>query len=405
MWGLSLQHELPSHMGLEVDYIGRYGSDLFGGYNANAYQIFRNGFLQAFQALQAGKDSPLINKLLANYPGLSSGQTPSQFIKDNFTSELGRNSIGDIASFVNLATDLAGNQLIADNGFGPYFFNSFPQFASEVDTLDTHDWSHYEALQAQLQKHFRNGLQFQASYTFSKSLDTRSYDPIFTTVPTFGAYQTGTSVPWDVAHRDWNYAPSDFDRRHAFQGDWVWELPLGRGKTWLHDINSTLNRAVGGWSLSGIFTLQSGRPFTVFSGAYTYSDSQMTPASCNGCTPGMGHLNWQGGAPYAPGAALYYFTADQQSQFYQPPAGQMANLGRNFFRLPHNFNIDAALGKKFQVTERQDLQLRLEVQNLTNSVIYDLPYSSRITSGMFGYMEGQTFNHARRMQVSAKYTF
>jgi len=38
-------------------------------------------------------------------------------------------------------------------------------------------------------------------------------------------------------------------------------------------------------------------------------------------------------------------------------------------------------------------------------VIYDLPYSSRITSGMFGYMEGQTFNHARRMQVSAKYTF
>jgi outer membrane receptor protein involved in Fe transport len=119
----------------------------------------------------------------------------------------------------------------------------------------------------------------------------------------------------------------------------------------------------------------------------------------------MGHLNWQGGSPYSSGAALYYFTPDQQSKFYQPDAGQLSNLGRNFFRLPHNFNVDMTLGKKFAITERQTFQLRLEVQNLTNSVMYDVPYSARITSGMFGYMMGQTFNNARHMQISAKYEF
>lgn len=91
--------------------------------------------------------------------------------------------------------------------------------------------------------------------------------------------------------------------------------------------------------------------------------------------------------------------------FYQPAAGQLSKIGRNFFRLPHNFNIDMTVGKKIAITERQTLQLRLEIQNLTNSVVYDTPYNSNITNGSFAYMLGQTFNTARKMQVSAKYEF
>jgi len=408
MWGLSVQRELPHKLGLELNYIGRHGSHLFGGYDSNQYQIFNNGFLTAFKQMQANGgngDSPLIDSMLANYPGLE-GMTPSAYIESNFPQWFSRNSVGEMAKFVNLATDASGTkQLIALNGFSPYFFNAFPQFASEVDTLDTHDWSNYNALEAQLQRRFSNGLQFQASYTFSKSLDTRSYDPMFTTVPTGAAYQSSTSVPWDFAHRSWNYAPSEFDRRHALQGDWVWEFPFGRGRQWLHDVNPVLDRVVGGWSLSGIFTLQSGMPFTVFSGAYTYSDSTQTPANCNGCSPNMGHLNWQGGPPFGADSSLYYFTPDQMAKFSQPAPGQLSNTGRDYFRLPHYFNLDASLAKSFRITEAQSLELRIEAENLTNSVMYGAPYSSRITSGLFGYMEGQTFNGCRKMQLSAKYTF
>jgi hypothetical protein len=401
MWGLSIQRELPHKLGLEVDYIGRHGSHLFGGYDANQYQI-SPAFIAAFKQLQAGQQSSLINAMLNGY--VSSGSA-SDYIINNYGTMLGRNSIGELAKLVNLATDGSGNQLIADNGFSPYYFNHFPQYASEVDTLDTHDWSNYNALQVQLQRRFSNGLQFQASYSFSKSLDTRSYDPTFTTVPTGGSSQSTTSVPWDYAHRNWNYAPSDFDRRHVFQGDWVWELPFGQGKMWMNHVNPVLDRTIGGWTLSGIFTLESGRPFTVFSGGYTYSDSTYTPASCNGCSPDMGHLNWQGGAPYSANASLYYFTPDQQNKFYTPDPGSFSNLGRNYFRLPHNYNLDMALAKNFHITERQIFEVRLDAKNVTNSVMYDLPASSRITSGAFGLMSGQTFNAARHMQFSAKYTF
>lgn len=60
----------------------------------------------------------------------------------------------------------------------------------------------------------------------------------------------------------------------------------------------------------------------------------------------------------------YYFTPEQRAKFTQPEAGTLSNIGRNYFTLPPNFNLDMALGKRFRITEAQDLQLRLEVQNL-----------------------------------------
>jgi Carboxypeptidase regulatory-like domain/TonB-dependent Receptor Plug Domain len=410
-WGLSIQHDLPAKLVLEVNYIGRHGSHLFGGYDANRHEIAKNGFLDAFKQLQANNftgDSPLINQLLTNFSDRGSA-TGSQYIQDNFPTSLALNSIGPVAKFINQLTDGNGNQLIAAEGFSPFFFTPFPQFSDEVDTLDTHDWSNYHALEVQVQRRFTNGLQFQASYTYAKSLDTRSYDPTFSTVPT-GSSQSSSSIPFDNVDRRLNYARSDFDRRHALQGNWVWDLPFGRGRQWLHPESSIVNHIIGGWQVAGIFTLQSGRPFTVYSGAYTYNDTVMTPASCDKCSPGMGHLNWQDGngdpAPAFDGnASLYYFTPQQQSLFYQPAPGQLSNIGRNFFNLPHNFNVDMGVAKMFKITEHQNFEMRLDVQNLTNAVIYDTPVSSRIVSGSFGNMLGQTFNHARRMQLSGKYTF
>ncbi|HYG99772.1 MAG TPA: carboxypeptidase regulatory-like domain-containing protein [Terriglobales bacterium] len=396
MWGFSIQRELPRSMVLELNYLGRHGTSLFGGYDSNAHEIFKNGFLDAFNTVKNGGDSPLINALLA-------GKTAngSAWLRSQYSTRLKRNDVAYIAKVINQLTTSTGQQLIVANGFSPYFFVKYPQFADEVDVLDTHDFANYHAFEVQLQRRMTGGLQFQVSYTLSKSLDTRSYDPTFTTIPT-GSYQSSSSIPWDNSNRRRNYASSDFDRRHMLQGNFIYELPFGRGKLLGRNASGVLDKIIGGFQVAGIVTLQSGRPFTAYSGAYTFNRTVMTPASCDDCSPDMGNLHWTGD-PYT--SDLLYFTPEQKSKFYQPPAGQLSNVGRNYFRLPNNYNLDMAIAKKFKITEHHQLELRLDMQNVTNSVMYDLPYSSTITSSYFGDMKGQTFNASRKMQLVAKYTF
>jgi len=174
---------------------------------------------------------------------------------------------------------------------------------------------------------------------------------------------------------------------------------------WLNK-NGWIDRVVGGWSLAGILTLQSGRPLTGYSGGYTFNDTVLTPASCDGYSPDMGKMHWEGGDPFSADASCLLLHPGTKSKITQPEAGTLSNIGRNYFTLPPNFNLDMALGKRFRITEAQDLQLRLEVQNLTNSVVFDAPStgSSDITGSTFGLMT-RISNTPRKMQVSAKYTF
>lgn len=120
----------------------------------------------------------------------------------------------------------------------------------------------------------------------------------------------------------------------------------------------------------------------------------------------MGKLHGEGGVPFSADASRYYFTPEQRTKFTQPKAGTLSNIGRNYFTLPPNFNLDMALGKRFRITEAQDLQLRLEVQNLTNTVVFDARStgSSDITGRSFG-LDDADLNISRKMQGSAKYTF
>ena len=95
------------------------------------------------------------------------------------------------------------------------------------------------------------------------------------------------------------------------------------------------------------------------------------------------------------------------AKFTQPEAGTLSNIGRNCFTLPPNFNLDMALGKRFRITEAQDLQLRLEVQNLTNSVVFDAPSTgSKRHYRQHLRLDDADLQHTpRKMRVSAKYTF
>ena len=405
-WGLSLQQEVFKNTVVELNYIGRHGSNLYGGYDANQVNILATTpttgaetFLQAFNTVKSGGDSPLMNLLMTADSRRLAGESGSTEIRRLFASTLNLNSVAALAASIGQRTQGGASLLVLD-GLPQTLFQRYPQFGGGLNVLDTNDWSNYHALQVQLSHRYSGGLSYQFSYTWAKSLDTRSFDPTFTRVGR-GTSQSASATPFDITNRRLNYARSDFDRRHALQGAWVYELPFGKNKRWFGSANESLDRIVNGWEFSGILNLSSGRPFTVYSGSNTYSNVVSSPAQCNsGCSSDMGHITVDpvSGNPYL-------FDAGTRNLFSAPAAGALGNTGRNAFDLPHYFDMDVAFGKKTRVFETQTLEMRFEMQNAFNTVLYSLAESSTITSGVFARERGAGGNSARRCQIVLKYSF
>lgn len=429
-YSVSFQREIGWKTVLEVNYVGRQGRHLFGGYDANQVDIRNNGFLADFELLRTGGTGvqvPRINALLAGDSRLQLvggvRETGSDWLRrqtlvgtvrlanGTTTSNLVQGMGVAQAAFLiaqgvqgSFAPQPGVNNLVA-NGFSPFYFQKYPQFTGAVNVIDSNDRSRYNALEIQVSRRFKSGFSFQASYTLSKSEDTRSFDPAFALANRGGdngtgrAGQSAASTPFDNNNRDLNYARSDFDRRHAVQGYALYELPFGRGRRWGREWNKVADFFLGGFQMGGILRMYSGRPFTVFAGSNTLSQVVFTPASCNGCSPDMGSVVLENGRNV-------FFTAEQRAQFFVPAAGEFSNVGRNFFTGPRFFNLDLTVGKRFRFAERRDLEFRMEVQNATNTPSFALSdANSALTSGSFGQVLGTTTSTSRKVQFAAKFNF
>jgi len=420
MWSFGFQHELPKKIVWELDYLGRKGVHLYGAYDANQAKIRQNGFLQAFNTVAAGGDSPLMNQLM-QAPGLGCcGGDPdgSAWLRDSGPNGSPYNSNLVNGQVAEMAALLQENRTEVAAGLPPTFFLNYPQFSGFFDqglpggfvVLDSHDFSTYHALQTVVRRSFENGFTFQASYVWSKSIDTRSFDPTFTVVAVQSSPFGASSTPFDNDNRKRNYAPSDFDRTHVFQSIWTYEFPFGRGKRFGANLNGILDRIVGGWELGGFGIIESGRPTTIFSGSddFTLSSIVRTVADCTGCSRHMFHIHRDPGT-----GRLTYITPQQQGQFSTPAPGQFSNVGRNYFRLAGYSILNLSLAKKFRVTEGQEFEARFEVHNSLNSVHYDEPAANRYTRSTFGVVDPLTVEQAgrglssdpRTAQVSLRYTF
>ena len=287
---------------------------------------------------------------------------------------------------------------MATNGFTPFFFQKYPQFTGALNVLDSNDVSRYNGLEIIFKRRFSGGLGYQAGYTLSKSMDTRSFDPTFSTVSR-GAAQSASSTPFDINNRRLNYAWSDFDRRHAFQATAVYELPFGKGKWLASDVNSAVDNIIGGWQISTAMNLASGRPFTVYSGFLTFSNAVQSTANCGGCARNIGKLVQESGTNFwFDSVARALFTSNVTA------AGSNGTTGRNYFIAPRQFQIDASLLKKFKITERVNFDLRVDARNLTNTPNFDIPTAS-VTSVTFGRIRDGVINTSRRIQFAGKVSF
>ena len=409
MWGLSIQQEIAKNTVFTVTYIGNHGTGLFGGYDSNQSEINSNGFLQAFQTVQGGGDSPLMTQIISSDTRRRGGETGAAFIKRNYASNLSLNNVAGLANSLatRLQTPTQGNPngvpLVVSSGLPATFFKPYSQYLGGLFVLQTRDYSNYNGLQLQVEKRYSSGFLFQANYVYSRTMDVRSFDPAFTTVATGGTLSAG-ATPFDYRNPRLNYAPADFDNTHTVAGNWVYDLPFGRGKWIGAHWNRAVDTLLGGWEIAGDGNWYSGRPITFYSGSNTFSGNVQTPASCDGCDRHMGHIHLDPST-----GNLTFFTAAQKAKFYVAAAGQNSNVGRNYFRQAGVWNVDATLSKNFVTFHEHYLQLRLEAQNLANNITYDTFGSESIQSSLFGRLnaatDGVVNNMPRRMQISAKYVF
>jgi len=395
-WSFNVQRELLKNTVFEVSYIGRRAYNLFGAYNANQAQIRSNGFLDATKAVNGGAESPLINQLMSVDARKTATETGSQAFRRIYTTELRNNSVGAIAQDLSRRT-VSGRGQAEAAGLSPYFFLAYPQFATALNVVDSNDWSTYNALQMQVERRLSSGLSWQFSYTFAKSLDTRSFDPAFSTAVT-GSSQSASSTPFDIGNRRLNYAVSDFDRRHVVQTYWLYELPFGRSKKYLSGSGGLVDRLVGGWQVAGFGTFQSGRPMSAYSGNYTFNNVVQSFTNCNGCDSEMGR------AEDGPGGVIWFFTQDQIAKFSLPAMGELGNTSRNAFRIPGGYQIDASILKRTAITERVNLELRADMLNLTNTPTFGAP-TAVLTSSIFGRIRDTVLSFSRKIQIGAKINF
>jgi hypothetical protein len=397
-WAFNIQREVFHSTVLDVAYLGRRAYHLLGAYNVNQADIFKNGFLDAFNVVKAGGESPLMNSILRSDSRLNAGETGSQMVRRLYTSQVGLNSVAAVAS--SIAQRLQNGQSVTQLSTGqPFFFIPFPQYTNAINVLDSNDFSTYNALEVQLTRRTSRGLVYGLAYTWAKSLDTRSFDPTLTVVGT-GNAATAADTPFDINNRRLNYAPSDFDRRHVFNGNISAELPFGQGKRWLGSAHGLMNRIVGGWQVTGFGRLTSGRPFSVFAGTMTTSSVVTSLANCTACNRGEGTAFTD-----SPGTGLvWFFNPQQRAQFTAPGAGQFGNSGRNGFVGPRYFELDSALLKRVPVTERIKLEFRAEATNVSNSVSFGAP-TTDITSATFGRIRNTVSSSSRKIQLGAKIHF
>ncbi len=395
MWSLGVQRQVADRTVVEVNYIGRRAHNLLGGYNVNQAEIRTNGFLDAIRTAQAGGESPLLDRLTSADSRRGASQSGAAFIRGQFGPDLRTNNVAGIASQLAQRTQ-SGTNLSNASGLGPFFFFPYPQLSGGLNVIDSNDFSTFHSLQLGFNRRFKSGANFQAFYTWSKSLDTRSFDPVFT-LAGGGSTQTAANTPFDINNRRLNYAISDFDRTHQFQFFGTQELPFGRGKKFASSAPRVLDYVIGGWNLSPAFRITSGRPFSVFAGANTFNSFAGSFANCNGCARNDGAVRQEDGL-------IWYFNPAERAKFGAAGLGELGNTGRNFFRGDRLLNLDLSIAKRVKVTETMGLELRADFTNFTNSPSFGFP-TATFTSAIFGRIRDTVVSGSRQTMLAAKFTF
>ena len=303
----------------------------------------------------------------------------------------------------------ASSTCIANRSLQAYLYPTHTEYApgnifGSVATQATSGVSSYNSLQVSLNKRFSHGFFYQISYTYSHSIDDTS------------GYENSSG---NLTTNPYNFAldrgDSAFDARHRFVASYSWELPSA-----FHS-NGIFHSVVDGWTITGVTTLQTGFPLTVY-------DSSDRSLLCNGialqnigCEDTAQYIGSGGVATYdartsvnsktaaTPNTSnLPYYWFDP-NDFGHPAYGTLGNEGRNNFHGPGVNNTDLGLFKRFHFGGEgaRFVELRLESFNTFNHTQFSAPGTTAITTNVNSANFGRTLVAAsgRIIQLGAKIYF
>ena len=357
-WNLGIQRQLPGNNALEMSYVGAMGVHVWGNLDGNP------PVPALVQQLVAFCSNP------SNSFGCTSDTVSGVNLYDGFNSGI-------------LPFNAVNNNALYQPLYQKTVFNSI-----------------YHGLQTKFTHRLSRGLQVQGAYTYSHAIDN-SVDAL---TPAVGAH----SFPRNSRDLAENRGNSDNDTRHVGVINYIWELPLGRGKAYAN--SGVLGKILEGMQFSGITTLQTGHPWQVL----TSTDTQRT---------GIAAFGLQVGDPFAtptapacaatPGLGKIYVT--NTCAFVTPPWG-FPGSARNSIYGPGFVDFDLAFAKKTKLSERFQLELRFEGYNIFNHPHFLNPgtdsanVGNLIGSSLFGiitntYVEPDGTTSARQIQVAMKLSF
>ncbi|MBA3694017.1 MAG: TonB-dependent receptor, partial [Acidobacteria bacterium] len=373
-WSASFQRELPLKMVMQASYVGRRGMRLYFAGNRNQInadsilpsyallqQNFRNNCLPAGNGPLFPNDPlrPCVNPV-TNIPILAAGTGITAATVNSSAAQNEINPLNNAAG--SFAERIENNTL---------FFRLRPnQQFSSITYIDNSGDSNYHAFQFTLRRRFAQGLGLAVAYTFGKSIDNQSVDPVGA-ASGGGLSTTNSRTPTDLRNLNEEKARSDFDRTHVLNVTAVWELPIGRGKTFFGDSPGWLNQIVGGWTVNGISTYMSGEPFSVRSGVRTSNAAHESRAVV--LDPNLKAKLQE--LPGTPGPVFF----PNANGFAIPLPGQNGS-GRNIFVAAGYYNLDIGIIKQFSITERVKLDFRTEMFNVLNRPNFDNPRDASVGS-------------------------
>jgi hypothetical protein len=399
-FSVSLERELGRNLSLRLSYVGSASNKLVRAYDVNEINILNNGFLAAYQAVQTGGTSPLMDALLA---GLGVNSTTVRSVS-LFQTYFSNNNPAGLASLLegSLLTAPTGGKLVAQAGLPVNYFVVNPQFTVGPSALgggafilDNSGHSTYNSFQTEVNKRYSNGLNLQGSYVFSKALGSDSAGDSATF---FSDYRTLRNGKLDKQR-------ISFDHAHVFKLNAIYELPFGPGKLVGTGSKGVVARVIGGWQTGAIFNYFTGAPIT-FTGVNGLNTSLATSTATQlGPMPDGTIQKVGNGVIYYPGItqivdpsvanittqgnlrALSTLKAiagsDGSPILVNAVPGQLGGLAIGTASAPPTWRLDMNLLKRIKINERFTFQIGATAQNITNSPQFAAPNTS-ISSASFG---------------------
>ena len=410
---LSLQHQFPAGFTVEIAYVGRQGNHLLQSLDLAEpvdYTDPQGGgdYYTAGTQLSKAVDSNGGNRNATVQPipyfeHVFPFMAGVDYAGESATQAIYTNEWAPYRAQYGATTSLADIDFFCVYGCPAGYQSKFwqDQFSS-LYALSSIGKSYYNAAQWTLRHPMSHGLQMDLSYTFSKSIDWGSDAERNTEF-------TGQGSTSDIINT-WkpylNKGVSDFDTANLITLDWVYELPIGKGRAFLATANPIVNALFGGWQSSGIFRKTSGLPFSLFEPGWT-TDWQIE--SYGVVTDPRIHAKKTFDASRTPhflDAKLINNGVSTGGPIRLPYPGETGQ--RNNFRGDGYLDLDSGLTKSWAFGRYGALKFAWEVYNVTNTNRFDpLSIGVGLTNSNLGTASSLIGGNGapRRMQFALRYDF